>query len=223
MVLEIDRESFILERALAGSGGGVVLVQFAFIVNEHSVEFNGHVGPGGAVSAVVKFGCGEIDIVGLPGEGRQTHVHVGLGDGVDAATFVHLPIEGEGVEDLGFPAPAEVNPAVSPALSASEGFVGSAKLKVEFVVFEFRLAGGASGLQQSAFHLAILPVFDAGSVEKNGRAFGRLGSEGWAFSLDSLEGMSGLFVKIECESVAGDGNVPLFAGVELDAIFKKLS
>lgn len=187
MALEEDGAAFVFQRSIQGGGGGEVFGEFLALVDDDTVEFDRHAGPSGAVAVGVEFGVGKIDVISLPGEGREAHVNRGCGDGVDAATLVHEAIESEGVEDLGFPAAAKVNAAVSASLPAGVGLVGSEEFEVESVVFEGLFAGRAGREEKAIFHLPVDPAIGIGAIEENGGTLRGLGSESGALAGDAGE------------------------------------
>ena len=165
VILEEDGTGFRFEGTTERSGGGEVFVEFLVLVNDDAVELDGHGGPGGALAVGIEFGIREINVVGLPREGREAHVDGRRGDGVDAAGFIHEAIEAEGIENLGFPSAAKIDPAVSATLPAGVRLVGGEEFEVEGVVLEGLLAGGAGGEEEAVFHLRVGPSVGAGAIE----------------------------------------------------------
>ena len=205
MILEEDGTGFFFEGTAERGGGGEVFVEFLVLVDDDAVELDGHGGPGGAGSIGIKFGIGEIDVVGLPGEGWEAHVDRGSGDGVDATGFVHETIEAEGIEDLGFPTTTKVNTAVSTTLATGVGLVGGEEFKMEGVVFEGLLAGGAGGEEEAVFHLCVGPSVGAGAIEKEGGTFGRFRPKSRALTSDS--GEFGDVFPGKLGGLSGDGQI----------------
>ena len=63
-------------------------------MNDDTIVLDCHLGRGNDFVSI-KFGTGEIDIVGLPCQWWQTHVQLGLRIAVDPAAFVVSPFKAE--------------------------------------------------------------------------------------------------------------------------------
>ena len=92
-----------LDRAAAGghgveAAGGGRAIDFGLVVNEHPIVLHGQHGVFDLLAGFVEFGGGEIHIVSLPDQRRETHVHRRFVFGVNAAALVVLALESEAVE-----------------------------------------------------------------------------------------------------------------------------
>src|SRR5262249_48704158 len=85
----------------------------------------------------------EVNVIRLPRERRQAHIHERRVLRVEAAAFVVLALEAEAVEDLEFVAVLHVDAAVGPALPAGVRHERQEELQVNLVVLESLLADDA--------------------------------------------------------------------------------
>ena len=91
MSLEVDLPLFLFGAAAAGSGA---FVQFEVVVYDHAVVARGD--PGILdLFAVLEARGGELYVVGLPGEGREAHVHCGGLLSVEGAAEIKLSLDPE--------------------------------------------------------------------------------------------------------------------------------
>ena len=114
--------------------------------------------------SVLELGGCEINIIGLPAQGREAHVEAWCGDAVDAAEFIHPAVEAKGVEDLSLKAPLVVDATVAAALAAVKGFVGGHNLDVAAVVTELALGFGL-GHEPVLVRPRVDPLVGVGAVE----------------------------------------------------------
>ena len=91
-------------------------------MNRYAVVFDGDQRIFGLLPGFIVFRRSEVDVVGLPGERRETHVHGGRRLRVNAPALVILALESEGIEHLQFVAVLQIDTAVAAVLSASERF-----------------------------------------------------------------------------------------------------
>ena len=157
MSLENNWSSFFLRTSASGTG---TLRKFHVIVDFHPVMMGGNPGIRYLLS-VLEYRCGKLDVVGLPGEWRKTHIYVGGLKAVQAAAEIKLGFDTKRIEDLGFVVVENVNPAVPPVLATrlGLGFVGRAKLQVQFEAAKY-IGGLRAFLEQAIFHFAILQQMD---------------------------------------------------------------
>ena len=83
----------------------------------------------------------ELHVVGLPRERRKAHVHIRLPQLVEAAAFVVLPLQTEGIEHLDLVTVVQVDAAIAPGLAAGQRHVREPELHVQRVIAEILLAG----------------------------------------------------------------------------------
>lgn len=140
MILKVNRTSF---RTFLKGGGGGGVVEFLVLMNHDPVVLDSGLRIGGFLALGVVGGGGIIDVIGLPDEGREGHVDLGRGDGVEPAAFIVLALQAKAVQHLAFVAALQVAATVAPALAACGGHVGDFKFRVERETSEFRLAGDA--------------------------------------------------------------------------------
>src|SRR5580704_10327623 len=86
-----------------------------------------------------KAGGPKFNVVGLPRERRQAHVHKRLGLLVDPAALIVQALQAKRVEDLDFVLILEINAAVAAPLSTSIWHEGCAKFDVQQEILEFLL------------------------------------------------------------------------------------
>src|SRR5437899_9677849 len=112
--------------------------------------FNGCNGIFDFLARIVVF-CGrEIDVISLPGQRREAHIYRGLVLGVEAAAFVILAFQSEGVEHLDFITILKINTTVAAVLSAPEWLEWKEKFDMRFEVREVLFAN-APGHEQMPF------------------------------------------------------------------------
>ena len=85
MVLEEDRAGTLFVALFRATGG---TRHFEILVDGVAVVFHGDLRIGGLRTGRIEFRGGEIDIVGLPAQGRVAEILFRLGDFVDATAFV---------------------------------------------------------------------------------------------------------------------------------------
>ena len=143
-------------------------------MDNDAIVLDGHLG---WCNDLVTFELGtrEIDVIGLPCQRWQAHVHLGLRIAVDSATFIVSSFKAERVEDLAFVLIAQIHPAVPAALATSKWHKGRAKLQMQRVVFE-DVFGTCSNAHQVPFELTWIPFVDTRAVKQNDCPFRWLGS-----------------------------------------------
>lgn len=140
MVLEVDGAGGV---GFLVAGGRGAAGEFDVVVDNGAVVGDGEAGVSGFLAGGVVLGGGEVDVVGLPGEGREAEVFAGGGDFVEAAAFVVFAFEAEAVEHLDFVAALEVDAAVAAGLATGVGHEGEAEFDVGGEALELVLAGDA--------------------------------------------------------------------------------
>ena len=154
MALELDGAAGRVFLLAAAGGAG----DFHLVVDEHVVVLHGDDGVLRLLAFAVELRGGEINVVGLPHEGRETHVHARLGLRVDAAALVVQPLEAEAVQHLHLVAVLHIDAAVRPALAATERLEGQDELDVQRVVLKIRLLRLAAGGEELAAQLVEVPA-----------------------------------------------------------------
>src|SRR5205085_1819946 len=108
-----------LERDRAAAGGLAFLLRPArragdlvVLVDQDAVLADRDAGIADLLARGVEAGVLELDIVGLPGERREAHVHVRRLLAIDGAAVALLSIQAEGVQDLDLVAAEDIDPAV---------------------------------------------------------------------------------------------------------------
>ncbi len=100
MVLQKDGAWF--RSGFDRSGCGVAVArEFQVFVNDHSVVTHRHARVGYQFPIFV-LGRREVDIIGLPRQGRIAHVHTRSADRVDATTLILFAIETKRIQHLDF-------------------------------------------------------------------------------------------------------------------------
>src|SRR5439155_1533611 len=94
----------------------VAVVPLQLLAYHIAVVADRDLGSRRALAARIEARGGEVDVVGLPAQGRQAHVDLRLELLIEAAAFVVLALEAEAVEDLAFVAVLEIDAAVGPLL-----------------------------------------------------------------------------------------------------------
>src|SRR5438105_2934971 len=92
--------------------------QLQVVVHDDPVMLDRRPGVAGLVAVGADTGGGELDIIGLPGEWRQARIDVFLGDFVNSAAIVVLPLEPERIENLDFVAGLKIHPTIAALLAA---------------------------------------------------------------------------------------------------------
>src|SRR5262249_6065239 len=175
-VAEDDRVAVVLKvdgRRLRGAG----------LEREGVVDLDAVVPDAGDDLAV---GLLDLDVVGLPGQRRQAHVHAGGLLAVEGAALVLLALQAEAVQHLDLDAVHE-DAAVAAALAARLRHEGRAQLDVQLARGEALLAARAAVEQVALDHLAVLPLVGALAVEQHDRPLRRLRPQRRALALDALE------------------------------------
>ena len=168
---------------LEAATGGRAL-EFEAVMDGDAVVADGDDGVGGLLAVLVELGGGEVDVVGLPLQGREAHVHLGRGVLIDAAALVIEALEAEAVEDLDFVAVLEVQAAIGATLAAAERLERQEEFEVQFKISE-GLLGLRVGFEEAAgVDLAVDEGVGVLSIEEDGRtlgggeAFGRAVADG---------------------------------------------
>lgn len=78
----------------AGPAGGP-FGKFDIIMNDHTVVTDGHPGIFCFLAISPELGSSKVDVVGLPGERRETHIHCRSSRSVDSSAFIIQPFETE--------------------------------------------------------------------------------------------------------------------------------
>ena len=131
------------------------------MVDGHAVVEQRDSRVGDLVTRVVKAGGREPDVIGLPNQRRQAHVHVRRLLAVQAAAFVGHAFQAERVQDLHLVALLDVDAAVAASLAGRIRHVRQSEFQVQTEIVDGNL-GHSPDVQQ--------PVFgDFGSVELVGR------------------------------------------------------
>src|SRR5262245_3773487 len=108
-------------------------------MNNHAVVLHRDVGRRYAL-AILEAGGGEIDVVGLPSQGRQAHINERIGLLIKPAAFVVEPLQAEAVENLQLIAVLQIDATISTALSGGVGHEGKSKFQMQDKVLELDLA-----------------------------------------------------------------------------------
>ena len=197
----------------AAAGGGAL--ELEVVVDGHAVVDDRDDRVGGLLAVGIELGGGELDVIGLPLEGREAHVHLGRGVLVDAAALVIEALEAEAIEDLDFVAVLEVEAAVGATLATAERLERQEEFEVQFEIGE-GLLGLRVGFEEAARvdlavdpGVGVLAVKEDGRVLRGGEAFGRavaddaLEREAGALDLQRTFGeRSGIDAVLEEESFA---------------------
>src|SRR5262245_2146955 len=72
---------------------------FNVVVDEYAIEPGGKTCASNLLTRCVQRGTGEVDVIGLPQQWWQTHVHFGCEALVNAPTFVVFAVQAKRVED----------------------------------------------------------------------------------------------------------------------------
>ena len=163
-------------------------------------------GIGGLLSFRIKARSSEVDVIGLPGKGRQAHRDVGGLEAVKAATplpgigaDLHLDVgalvdQSEAVEDLDFVTVLQVDPAVAAILAAQRGFrfIREPELKVHGEVTVF-LHGLGRRREDPLFPLSLEQLGIDGVAHEDVGPSGRFFPKGGALPMDLLAALDGNF------------------------------
>lgn len=133
MILQIDRAG--LGPFLHGVGGGRV-IQFQIVVNFDTVVQDGHASMLHFLPGIVIRGGSVVDVVGLPGQRWEAHIHGRGTDGVNASALVVFSLESERIQNLSFVASLHVATAVASPLSTSEWLEWKPKFQMQFETAE---------------------------------------------------------------------------------------
>src|SRR5207302_170337 len=118
-------------------------------------------------------GRGEVDVIRLPRERRQTEVDRWRRLFVDGAAVVLLRFETETVEDLDLVSPLEIDAAVGATLAARRGTKRQTKLEMQLEVAELLLRRRSRSEQFLLDELTAGPFADVRAVEENERSVRR--------------------------------------------------
>ena len=173
---------------LGQRAGGGALGQLDVVVNQHAVVPHGDPGVGGLLPVLAVLGRGEVDVIGLPLEGGETHVQVGILDGIDATALVVFAGEPKRIKHLHFVTSLQVAAAVGATLTTASRFVRQAELEVQLVTLKLGDAVGALHQQAVLGHLARLEILGGLAIEQHGCALGRLGTERRALADGTFDG-----------------------------------
>lgn len=197
---------------LIGGGGGAA-GEFDVVLDDSAVVSDGESSVGGLLAGGVVLGGGEVDIVGLPSEGREAEVLAGGGDFVETAAFVVFTVEAKAVEHLDFVAALQVDAAVAPSLVAGVWHVGEAEFDVGGEALELVLAGDAFHEEAVFGDAGVGEAIDAFAVEEDSGAGGRCGvfGGGGAVGAGHFEDAGALAVE-DFGGVGGDFGAELFIG-----------
>ena len=215
MVLEVDGTR---GGAVGNFGSASGCGEFDVVLDDGAVVGDGEAGVGGFLAGGVVLSGGEVDVVGLPGEGWEAEVLAGGGDFVEAAAFVVFAVEAEAVEHLNFVAALEVDAAVAAGLATGVGHEGEAEFDVGGEALELVLAGDAFHEQAVLGDAGVGEAVDAFAVEEDGGASGRWGvfGGGVAVGAGHFEDAGALAVE-DFGGVGGDFGAELFvSGFEDD-------
>ena len=187
MALQLHRSGSSFRFATGSAGFSRYL---EIVVNDDTIQANRDFGVFDLLP-VLRFGVGEVDVVGLPTERRKAGIHFGVLDRINAAAFIVRSLQSKGVENLHLEVVDLVKSAVSPTLAAGCRTVGKQELKVHVVVVEFSLRAnvGSIGVQQLGFFVqppALPFVFVRAVKERNG-ALGRLFAHRGTLSLSFFQ------------------------------------
>ena len=91
MALEVDLALFLFGAPAAGSRS---FVEFVVVMNHDSVVAGGDASVFDLFAVFEAWG-GELDVVGLPSEGREAHVHRGRLFAVEGAAEIELSLDSE--------------------------------------------------------------------------------------------------------------------------------
>ena len=210
VVLEVDGAGGV---GFFDGGGGGAVGEFDVVLDDGAVVGDGEAGVGGFVAGGVVLGGGEVDVVGLPGEGREAEVLAGGGDFVEAAAFVVFAVEAEAVEHLDFVAALEVDAAVAAGLAPGVGHEREAEFDVGGEALELVFAGDAFHEQAVLGDAGFGEAVDAFAVEEDGGAGRRWGvfGGGGAVGAGHFEEACALAVE-DFGGVGRDFGAELFVG-----------
>ena len=185
MILDVDGAGC---GALGEGGRRGGMIDFCVRLDLDSVVTDGHAGIVRLFPVRAEAGGGELDVIRLPLQRRETHVHRRRLHAVDPAGLIVFALEPEGIEHLHFIPPLRVDAAVASLLPAGSRLVGGAEFEVKREALESRLAGGAGEEEPIGGHFcALLPWVQALAIEKD-RGLGRRSHPfGWALAHDALE------------------------------------
>src|SRR5262249_44876423 len=129
VVLQVDRPRLVLLLAAVTR----LALELHLVVNGHAVVDDGGHGVGGLLAALEAGGV-ELDVVGLPRQGREADVDRRGRLLVEGAAIVVTAGEAEAVEDLYLVAILEIDAAVAATLPLRAGPEGEAELGVQLEV-----------------------------------------------------------------------------------------
>ena len=95
MTLQVKQARAVCFWMLAGGS----LRQFQVIMNHNPIMANRNTGILGFLTALVNS-CREIVVIGLPGQGRKTHINLRLGNGINPAALIVLSFQSKRIQDL---------------------------------------------------------------------------------------------------------------------------
>ena len=162
--------------------------QFQIPMNDHAVVSNRRTGIFGFIPLIVVSSSGKVDVVGLPRERGQAHVHDRLADRVNSAALIVFAIEPKRVQNLQLIPTLHVNPTVAPSLPTTLRHEWSSKFDMKMVISKFLFGETVGGSQKPPFdQLTVFEPLCGRSIKEHHRVFGWLGPEGRALSLGLLE------------------------------------
>jgi hypothetical protein len=97
MILQIDRSRFWTFLHRMGCRG---VIQFEVVVHFDSVMQDRHAGVFDLLAGIVISGRCVVDVVSLPGQRREAHIHGRIADRINAATLVVFSFQAERIENL---------------------------------------------------------------------------------------------------------------------------
>ena len=152
----------------------------------------------------------EIDIVGLPLQGRETHVHLRIRLLVNTSALVIQPHQAERIEDLHLVEINLVKSAVPPPLASRIGLEGKHELHVHDVIEELLSGPNVSSIriEQAALFIEApsLPVLHAFlfPIKKNNRTLGGIRPERGRLTDCPLERKGHPLVGFTCKHSLGE-------------------
>jgi len=184
VVLEIDGTGV---GAFFDRRGAGVFGQLDAVLDDDAVVTDRYLGVLGFLALGVVFGGSVVDVVGLPRQGREAHVLIGIFDLVQSTAFVVLAGQRERIENLHFVAALQVTPAVGTPLTAGLGHVRGAEFQVQRAIAELLFAFHPLHQQAVVGHAAPFEFICRGAVEQDHRFSGRFQAERGALAFDLLE------------------------------------
>ena len=164
-----------------------LILQFNVVLDDYAIQPRGNAGVANFGSIGSPSWRGKPDIVGLPNQRWQRHIHSRRTIPVQRPGTVKYRTFAERIENLALISSLDINATVATSLVTCFGHVRQAKLQMQIKILMHRLEIGPLDQQPIFSHLAIDELIGIAAVEQHDCPFGRFGGQGWAATNDAVK------------------------------------